>query len=46
VKAQLPTTTASFSAVNADYYSNYNRANFIKPLEDWGYYGNKTAKPE
>jgi len=35
-----------FSAVNADYYSEYNRENFIDTLEDWGYYGDKASKPE
>lgn len=35
-----------FSAVNADFYSKYNRENFIKTLEDWGYYGDKASKPE
>ena len=35
-----------FSAVNADIYSKYDRVHFIETLEDWGYYGDKTSKPE
>jgi hypothetical protein len=35
-----------FSAVNADTYSKYSREMFIDTLEDWGYYGDKTHKPE
>ncbi len=35
-----------FSAVNADSYSKYNREKFIETLEDWGYYGDETNKPE
>lgn len=35
-----------FSAINAESCSNYNREYFIEMLEDWGYYGGKTSKPE
>jgi len=35
-----------FSAVNAEHYSNYDKANFIETLEDWGYFGQQSAKPE
>ena len=35
-----------FSAVNVDYYSKYNKENFIETLEDWGFYGDEDCKPE
>lgn len=34
------------SAVNAEYYSDYNRTNFIETLEDWGFFGNSNDVPK
>ena len=35
-----------FSAVNANFYSEFNKEQFIDTLEDWGYYGSNVSKPE
>ena len=35
-----------FSAVNSDYYSNFNKNQFIETLEDWGFFGEKDNKPD
>jgi hypothetical protein len=34
------------SALNPDTYSVYNRKDFIDALNDWGYFGNESEKPE
>jgi len=33
------------SALNPDSYSKYDRANFIDTLNDWGFYGETSNKP-
>jgi len=33
------------SALNPDSYSTYERENFIDTLDDWGYYGDTSNKP-
>jgi hypothetical protein len=33
------------SGLNPDSYSTYDRTNFIDTLDDWGYYGDKSNKP-
>jgi hypothetical protein len=33
------------STLNPDSYSTYDRANFIDTLNDWGYFGDTSKKP-
>ncbi len=36
----------SYSALNFDSYSIYNRQHFIDTLNDWGYFGDSSNIPE
>jgi hypothetical protein len=35
-----------FSAVNSEFYSNFNKNLFMETLKDWGFYGEIDKKPE
>ena len=34
-----------FTALNPDMYSTYERGHFIDTLNDWGYFGDESKKP-